>query len=98
MKEPIDLTKGKSIEFSFGDIIVSIPELTYKEYIKIQDYEKNKDTTREDEKEIVLWLLNRNTSGKKFTVNDLNKLPVSSITKIYYGCVQMTVSILNDPN
>lgn len=97
--QPIDLTKGKSIEFSIGELIVSIPELTYKEYVRIQEYENNKaKPTHEEERDIVLWLLNRNTSGKKFTENDLDKLPITSITKIYYGCVQMTLNALNDPN
>lgn len=98
MNKPIDLTKGRSLEFSFGDVIISVPELTYKEYARIQDYEDNVNTTREDEKEIVLWLLNRNTSGKKFSIEDLESLPYTSIRKIYFGCVRMTLDALNDPN
>ena len=65
---------------------------------KINEYEKNSDTTIDDEMKMILFLLNRNTSGKKFESDDIDVLPAGAITRIYQECVLLSRKALNDPN
>lgn len=98
MAKYIDLTEPKEIKMKIGNDVIIIPELTYGEYHKVYDFEHDEKATREDESKMTLWLLNRNTSGKVYTDEDLSNLPVSSISTIYRACVLMIQNILNDPN
>jgi hypothetical protein len=98
MTKYIDLTKPKEITMKIGNDVIVIPELSYAEYNQVYDYEHNEKTTRKDEAKMTLWLLNRNTSGKVFTEEDLGKLPMSAVSLIYRACILMTQKVLNDPN
>ena len=98
MTKYIDLTKPKEITMKIGNDVIVIPELSYAEYNQVYDYEHNEKTTRKDEAKMTLWLLNRNTSGKVFTEEDLDKLPMSAVSLIYRACILMTQKVLNDPN
>lgn len=100
MKNIIDINdySDRAVEFKIGDKIIRCPELSYKDMRKVNEYEKNKDSTPEDEIEIVLFLLNRNTSGKKFTLNDIDQLPAGAITRIYRECVMLSQKALTEKN
>ena len=65
---------------------------------KINEYENNNKATHEDEAEIILWLLNRNTAGIKFIQKDIDELPSGAVTRIYRECVMLSRRALNDPN
>lgn len=100
MKKIIDLNEyaNRCVEFKIGDKVIKCPELTYAGMKKINAYELNTKATVEDECEIILWLLNRNTSGVKFTQKDIDDLPSSAVTRLYKECVMLSRKALNDPN
>lgn len=100
MKKPIDLTAyaNRTVDFLINDQLISCPELTYKEMKRINEYEANQASTQKDELAIVLWLLNRNTSGKKFTENDVYDLPTGAVQRIYRENVLLPRQALVDPN
>lgn len=100
MKQTIDLNDyaNRYVEFKIGDDIIRCPELTYAGMKKINEYENNPKATAEDESKIILWLLNRNTSAKKFTQKDLDELPSGAVTRIYRECIMLSRKALNDPN
>lgn len=100
MKQTINLNiyNERYVEFKIGDKIIRCPELTYADMKKITAYENNDKATREDESEIILWLLNRNTSGTEFVQKDIDVLPSGAITRIYRECVMLSRKALNDPN
>lgn len=96
----IDLNEyaNRHVEFKIGDKNIRCPELTYAEMKKINEYENNNNATREDESEIILWLLNRNTAGIKFAQKDIDELPAGAVTRIYRECVMLSRKALDDPN
>lgn len=100
MEKIIDLNEyaNRCVEFKIGDKVIKCPELTYAGMKKINAYELNTKATVEDECEIILWLLNRNTSGVKFTQKDIDDLPSSAVTRLYKECVMLSRKALNDPN
>lgn len=100
MKNIINLNDytDRGVEFQIGDRLIRCPELSYKDMKKIQEYEKDDESTSEDETEIVLFLLNRNTSGTKFTQDDLDALPAGAITRIYRECVMLSRKPLTEKN
>ena len=96
----VDLNEyaNRYIEFKIGDKLIRCPELTYAGMKKINEYENSDNVTHEDESEIILWLLNRNTTGIKFTQKDIDVLPTGAITRIYKECIMLSRRALNDPN
>ncbi|WP_041137847.1 hypothetical protein [Beduini massiliensis] len=96
----IDLNKyaDRAVEFMIGDKVIRCPELSYKEMEKVQQYEQNSESTRQDEMEMILFLLNRNTAKIKFTKLDIGELPAGAVTRIYQECVLLSRKPLNDPN
>lgn len=89
---------NRYVEFKILDKIIRCPELSYKEMKKVNDYEENDKTTIEDEAEMILFLLNRNTSGQKFTRNDIDSLPAGAIACIYTECVMLSRKPLTEKN
>lgn len=100
MNKPINLNDyaNRYVEFMIGDRVVRCPELSYKDMRKINEYEKKEENTPEEETEIVLFLLNRNTSGAKFKEKDIDNLPAGAVGRIYRECVLLSRKALNDPN
>lgn len=100
MKNMINLNDyaDRAVEFMIGDKVIRCPELSYKDMRKINEYEANKETTPDDEEKIVLFLLNRNTSGVKFTNKELDKLPAGAISRIYVECVTLSRKPLTEKN
>lgn len=94
----LNIYNDRYVEFKIGDKIIRCPELSYANMKKITEYENNDNATRKDESEIILWLLNRNTSGVKFAQGDIDKLPSGAITRIYQECVMLSRRALSDPN
>ena len=54
MAKPIDLSAyaNRSVDFLIDGKMVKCPELSYKDLRRINEYEKKKDSTHEDELEI----------------------------------------------
>lgn len=98
--KPIDLSAyaNRTVDFLIDGKLIKCPELSYKDMKKVFEYEANENTTQEDELRIVMWLLNRNTSGKKFTEKDIYALPAGAITRIYQENVFLPRQALTDPN
>ena len=98
----IDLDKyiNRTIEFQLNGELIKVQELTPSMFKKVSSYEMTEDPEKVYEKqvELVTEMLNRNTSGKKFTTKDLEKLPQSAVNKIYISIVSFTKEPLNDPN
>lgn len=98
----IDLDKyiNRTIEFKLNGELIKVQELTPSMFKKVSSYEMTEDPEKIYEKqvELVTEMLNRNTSGKKFTTKDLEKLPQSAVNKIYISIVSFTKEPLNDPN
>lgn len=96
----IDLNKyaDRAVEFMIGDKIIRCPELSYKDMEKVQEYEQNSKTTHQDEIDMILFLLNRNTAKIKFTKADIGELPAGAINRIYQECVLLSRKPLTDPN
>ena len=92
MAKPIDLSAyaNRSVDFLINGQLIKCPELSYKDLRRINEYETKKDSTHDDELEIVTWLLNRNTSGKKFDDAVVDALPA--------GAVMLHRKALSDPN
>lgn len=98
--KPIDLSAyaNRTVDFMIDGALIKFPELSYKGIKRINAYEANKEATLEDEMNIVLWLLNRNTSGKKFVKKDVENMPAGAVTRFYSENVLLTRKALNDPN
>lgn len=98
----IDLDKyiNRTIEFKLNGELIKVQELTPSLFKKVSEYEMTEDPKMVYLKqvELVTEMLNRNTSGKKFTTKDLEKLPQSAVNKIYISIVSFTKEPLNDPN
>lgn len=98
----IDLDKyiNRTIEFKLNGELIRVQELTPSLFKKVSEYEMTEDPEKIYEKQVdlVTEMLNRNTSGKKFTTKDLEKLPQSAVNKIYISIVSFTKEPLNDPN
>lgn len=98
----IDLDKyiNRTIEFKLNGELIKVQELTPSLFKKVSEYEMTEDPKMVYSKqvELVTEMLNRNTSGKKFTTKDLEKLPQSAVNKIYISIVSFTKEPLNDPN
>lgn len=100
MKDIINLNDyaDRAVEFQIGDRLIRCPELSYKDMKKVNEYEQNKETTTDDESKMVLFLLNRNTSGAKFTQKDLDALPAGAVSRIYIECVTLSRKPLAEKN
>lgn len=100
MSKPINLSAyaDRTVDFMIGGRLFKFPELSYRELKKINEYEKNDKSTTEEETEIVLWLLNRNTAGKKFTQEDLDNLPAGAVARFYQENARLPYKALVDPN
>lgn len=100
MAKPIDLSAyaNRSVDFLINGQLIKCPELSYKDLRRINEYENKKDSTHDDELEIVTWLLNRNTSGKKFDDADVDALPAGAVARIYQEIVMLHRKALIDPN
>lgn len=100
MAKPIDLSAyaNRSVDFLINGNLIKCPELSYKDLRRINEYEQNKDSTHDDELEIVTWLLNRNTSGKKFKKADVEELPAGAVARIYQEIIMLHHRALTDPN
>lgn len=98
--KPIDLSAyaNRTVDFIINGDLIKCPELSYKDLKRINAYEENAKSTQEEEMEIILWLLNRNTSGKKFTRKDVEELPAGAVGRIYSENVLLTRKALTDPN
>lgn len=98
--KPIDLSAyaNRTVDFIINGDLIKCPELSYKDLKRINAYEANAKSTQEEEMEIILWLLNRNTSGKKFTRKDVEELPAGAVGRIYSENVLLTRKALTDPN
>lgn len=98
--KPIDLSAyaNRTLDFLIDGVLIKCPELSYKDLKRINAYESNKESTPEEEMEIILWLLNRNTSGKKFTKKDVENMPAGAVARIYTENVYLTRKALTDPN
>lgn len=98
--KPIDISAyaNRTVDFLMDGKLIKCPELSYKEMKRVNEYETNKEATQKDELAIVLWLLNRNTSAKKFTEQDVYDLPAGAVTRIYQECVLLSRKALTDPN
>lgn len=98
--KPIDLSSyaDRAVEFIIKGQLIRCPELSYGEMKRINKYENNKSSTPKDELDIILWLLNRNTSGKKFTEKDVEALPSGAVQRLYRENVLLPRQALNDPN
>ncbi|AUM96147.1 MULTISPECIES: hypothetical protein [Clostridium] len=98
----IDLDKyiNRTIDFKINGELIKVQELTPSLFKKVSKYEMTEDPEKIYEKqvELVTEMLNRNTSGKKFTTKDLEKLPQSAVNKIYISIVSFTKEPLEDPN
>ncbi|MBE6055838.1 hypothetical protein [Clostridium sp.] len=98
----IDLDKyiNRTIDFKINGELIKVQELTPSLFKKVSEYEMTEDPEKIYEKQVdlVTEMLNRNTSGKKFTTKDLDKLPQSAVNKIYISIVSFTKEPLNDPN
>lgn len=99
-KKPLNLTAygNRTVEFIINGKLISIPELSYKDMKTVAEYEENESSTQADELRIVKWLLNKNTSGEKFTDEDIYALPAGAIGRIYRECVLLPRQALADPN
>ena len=89
---------NRAVEFQIGDRLIRCPELSYKDMKKVNEYEQDTTTTSDDEAKMVLFLLNRNTSGAKFTQKDLDELPAGAISRIYVECVMLSRKPLTEKN
>ncbi len=100
MAKPIDLSAyaNRSVDFLIDGKLIKCPELRYNELKRVNDYQNNDETTREDELEIVMWLLNRNTSGKKFEKDDIEAMPAGAVARIYQEIIMLHHKVLTDPN
>ncbi len=100
MAKPIDLSAyaNRSVDFLIDGKLIKCPELRYNELKRVNDYQSNDETTREDELEIVMWLLNRNTSGKKFEKDDIEAMPAGAVARIYQEIIMLHHKVLTDPN
>lgn len=98
--KPIDLTAyaERTVDFLIEGALIKCPELSYKDLKRINKYESNNESTSEEEMDIILWLLNRNTSGKKFTKKDVENMPAGAVARIYSENVMLTRKALTDPN
>lgn len=98
--KPIDLSAyaNRTVDFIINGDLIKCPELSYKDLKRINAYEANAKSTQEEEMEIILWLLNRNTSGKKYTRKDVEELPAGAVGRIYSENVLLTRKALTDPN
>lgn len=97
---PIDLSvyANRSVDFLINGSLIKVPELSYRDMKKVGEYESNKNSTQKDEIAMVIWMLNRNTSAKKFTESDIYDLPAGAVTRIYQECVLLSRKALVDPN
>lgn len=100
MSKPIDLSAyaNRSVDFLIDGRLIKCPELSYKELKRVNEYQNNDKTTYEDELEIVLWLLNRNTSGTRFKKADVEALPAGAVARIYQEIIMLHHKALTDPN
>lgn len=100
MAKPIDLSAyaNRSVDFLINGALIKLPELSYKDLRRINEYEQKKDSTHDDELEIITWLLNRNTSGKKFKKADVEELPAGAVARIYQEVLMLHRKALTDPN
>lgn len=100
MKKPIDLSAytNRAVEFLIDGQLVRIPELSYADMKKVNEYEKNENSSQSDELKMVKWLLNKNTSAKKFTDEDIYALPAGAVGRIYREVVLLPRQALEDPN
>lgn len=100
MSKTIDLGAyaNRTVDFTINGELVKIPELSYRDMKKVGDYENDDKKTQKDELAIVSWMLNRNTSGKVFTEDDVYDLPTGAIARIYNECVLLSRKALVDPN
>lgn len=98
----IDLDKyiNRTIEFKLNGELIKVQELTPSLFKKVTEYEMTEDPKEIYSRQVELTteMLNRNTSGKKFTTKDLYELPQSAVNKIYVSIVSFTKEPLNDPN
>ncbi|MEW8955761.1 hypothetical protein [Clostridium sp.] len=98
----IDLDRyiNRTIEFQLNGELIRVQELTPAMFRKVSEYEMTEDPKKIYEKqvELVTEMLNRNTSGNKFTAKDIEKLPQSVVNKLYISIVSFTKEPLNDPN
>lgn len=98
--KPIDLSAyaSRSVDFLINGALIKVPELSYRDMKKVGEYESSENSTQKDEIAITLWLLNRNTSAKKFNEKDIYDMPAGAVTRIYQECVLLSRKALVDPN
>ncbi|SHI90012.1 hypothetical protein SAMN05444401_1728 [Clostridium amylolyticum] len=98
----IDLDKyiNRTIDFKINGKMVKVQELTPSLFKKVSEYEMTEDPKEIYSKQVdlVVEMLNRNTSSVSFTVEEIEKLPQSVVNKIYISIVSFTKEPLNDPN
>jgi len=98
----IDLDKyiNRTIDFKINGKMVKVQELTPSLFKKVTEYEMTEDPKEIYSKQVdlVVEMLNRNTSAIKFTTEEIEKLPQSVVNKIYLSIVRFTKEPLDDPN
>lgn len=96
----IDLSmyQNRCVEFLINGELIKVPEMTNKQYEKVLAYEAKEGASIQEQRELVLEMLNRNTSGKKFTDKDIAELPQGAVMRIYTECVMLPRKALIDPN
>lgn len=98
--KPIDLTAyaNRTVDFLINGKLVKVPEMTHAQYKKVLEYEDGDDNSLDKQRELVLEMLNRNTSNVKFKDKDILDLPQGAVMRIYQELVLLPRKALTDPN
>lgn len=98
----IDLSKyaDRTVDFKIDGELVRVQELSHTLYRKVVAYEAEPASAESFDKrtELILEMLNRNTSGKEFKLADLDKMPEGALNRIYQEVVYLSRKALTDPN
>lgn len=99
----LDLINTKPIEIKLNQELVKVNQPSFSLAKRVRSYEKslsemNEDDIYKEQSNILLSFLNNNSSSKKFTDNDIDKLTFDAIKALYGELVKAIIGAEQDPN
>lgn len=96
----LDNLINRTTSFTIDGELVKVQEISKKMFDEILEIENIEDTIQATQKqlEFLVKALNRNTSGRKFTVKELENWPRAVLVFIWRTLIDRTLDIAIDPN
>ena len=91
---------NRTVDFEINGKLVKVQEPTPKIYIRIAKYEQIEDAVEifQEQISIITEILNRNTSGVKFTEKEVENYPQSILNTVMQETTSLRNRAVSDPN